>query len=70
MLFRSRLIVAAGEQGFLPKLFSKYNERQSTPINGILLSSSLSALFILLGDFTHLTLFYGVGSSPVVAYAR
>jgi amino acid transporter len=47
----SRLIVAAGEQGFLPKVFARYNERQSTPINGILLSSSLSALFIVFGDF-------------------
>ncbi|ORY79365.1 amino acid permease-domain-containing protein [Leucosporidium creatinivorum] len=56
----SRLIVAAGEQGFLPKLFARYNERQSTPVNGILLSSALSAVFIFFGDFAHLTLFYGV----------
>ncbi|KAM0754974.1 amino acid transporter [Meredithblackwellia eburnea MCA 4105] len=56
----SRLIVAAGEQGFLPKLFANYNLRQSTPINGILLSSALSFVFILFGDFAHLTLFYGV----------
>ncbi|KAL8286510.1 hypothetical protein RQP46_004527 [Phenoliferia psychrophenolica] len=55
----SRLIVAAGEQGFLPKLFASYNLRQSTPINGILLSTSLTVLFILFGDFAHLTLFYG-----------
>ncbi|GAA6028057.1 hypothetical protein JCM8097_001851 [Rhodosporidiobolus ruineniae] len=58
----SRLIVAASEQAFLPRLFSKFNERQSTPINGILLSSALSTVFILLGDFTHLTMFYGVAA--------
>lgn len=32
----SRLIVAASEQGFLPRLFAHFNERQKTPINGIL----------------------------------
>ncbi|KAI5479666.1 solute carrier family 7 (L-type amino acid transporter) [Pseudohyphozyma bogoriensis] len=55
-----RLIVAASEQRFLPTLFSKYHEKQKTPINAILLSSSLSGLFILFGDFAKLTLFYGV----------
>ncbi|GAA5866191.1 hypothetical protein JCM1840_005106 [Sporobolomyces johnsonii] len=56
----SRLIVAAGEQGFLPRLFSDYNSRQGTPVNGILLSSALSTVFIIIGDFSNLTLFYGV----------
>jgi len=56
----SRLIVSAGEQGFIPKLFARYNERRETPLNGILLSSGLSAIFIIFGDFAHLTLFYGV----------
>ncbi|GAA5879546.1 hypothetical protein JCM16303_003247 [Sporobolomyces ruberrimus] len=56
----SRLVVAAGEQGFLPKVLSEYNPSRQTPINGILLSSSLSTIFILLGDFSNLTLFYGV----------
>ncbi|KWU44069.1 amino acid transporter, partial [Rhodotorula sp. JG-1b] len=56
----SRLIVAASEQGFLPRLFANFNERQKTPINGILLSSALSTVFICLGDFSNLTLFYGV----------
>lgn len=57
-----RLIVAASEQGFLPRLFANFNERQKTPINGILLSSALSTVFICLGDFSNLTLFYGVRS--------
>ncbi|GAA5995994.1 hypothetical protein JCM5350_007010, partial [Sporobolomyces pararoseus] len=56
----SRLVVAAGEQGFLPKVLSEYNTSRQTPINGILLSSSLSTIFILVGDFSNLTLFYGV----------
>ncbi|GAA5976531.1 hypothetical protein JCM10908_005533 [Rhodotorula pacifica] len=56
----SRLIVAASEQGFLPRLFANFNERQKTPINGILLSSALSTIFVCLGDFSNLTLFYGV----------
>ncbi|KAG0657659.1 hypothetical protein C6P46_006313 [Rhodotorula mucilaginosa] len=56
----SRLIVAASEQGFLPRFFANFNERQKTPINGILLSSALSTVFICLGDFSNLTLFYGV----------
>ncbi|GAA6013004.1 hypothetical protein JCM11491_000934 [Sporobolomyces phaffii] len=56
----SRLVVAAGEQGFLPKVLSEYNKSRNTPLNGILLSSALSTIFILLGDFTNLTLFYGV----------
>jgi L-asparagine transporter-like permease len=55
-----RLIVAASEQGFLPRFFANFNERQKTPINGILLSSALSTVFICLGDFSNLTLFYGV----------
>ena len=40
--------------------FSNYNQKRHTPVNGILLSSSLSTIFILLGDFSNLTLFYGV----------
>ncbi|TNY18522.1 amino acid/polyamine transporter I, partial [Rhodotorula diobovata] len=56
----SRLIVAASEQGFLPRRFAAFNDRQKTPINGILLSSALSSLFICFGDFGSLTLFYGV----------
>ncbi|KAK4058443.1 hypothetical protein OIO90_000602 [Microbotryomycetes sp. JL221] len=58
----SRLIVAAGEQGFLPRLFAQYNDRQETPINSIILSSTLSVIFVALGDFGHLTLFYGVAA--------
>ncbi|GJN87282.1 hypothetical protein Rhopal_000230-T1 [Rhodotorula paludigena] len=57
-----RLIVAASEQGFLPRVFGSFNERQKTPINGILLSSALSTVFICLGDFGNLTLFYGVSA--------
>ncbi|BGP38489.1 hypothetical protein JCM10450v2_002437 [Rhodotorula kratochvilovae] len=56
----SRLIVAASEQGFLPRRFASFNDRQKTPINGILLSSALSTVFICVGDFGNLTLFYGV----------
>ncbi|GAA5974197.1 hypothetical protein JCM11641_003321 [Rhodosporidiobolus odoratus] len=56
----SRLIVAAGEQGFLPRPFARFNERQQTPINGILLGAALSTIFIIFGDFAHLTFFYGV----------
>ena len=41
-------------------MFARYNRRQETPINGIILSSSLSLVFIIFGDFAHLTLFYGV----------
>ena len=63
-----RLIVAASEQGFLPRLFANFNERQKTPINGILLSSALSTVFICLGDFSNLTLFYGVRHPAILDY--
>ncbi|GAA5910297.1 hypothetical protein JCM8208_003500 [Rhodotorula glutinis] len=56
----SRLVVAASEQGFLPRPFATFNSRQKTPINGILLSTALSTIFICFGDFGSLTLFYGV----------
>ncbi|GAA5947337.1 hypothetical protein JCM3775_005369 [Rhodotorula graminis] len=56
----SRLVVAASEQGFLPRTFATFNSRQKTPINGILLSTALSTIFICFGDFGSLTLFYGV----------
>lgn len=59
-LLRSRLVVAASEQGFLPRPFATFNSRQKTPINGILLSTALSTIFICFGDFGSLTLFYGV----------
>jgi hypothetical protein len=52
----SRLVVAASEQGFLPRTFAKFNERQQTPINGLLLATSLSIVFIIFGDFAHLTM--------------
>ncbi|KAM0788428.1 hypothetical protein ACM66B_001564 [Microbotryomycetes sp. NB124-2] len=58
----SRLIVAAGDQGFLPHVFAVYHDQQGTPINSIALSSTLSAIFICFGDFAHLTLFYGVAA--------
>ncbi|GAA6000235.1 hypothetical protein JCM10207_007919 [Rhodosporidiobolus poonsookiae] len=58
----SRLIVAASEQDFLPRLFSRFNERRETPINGLLLSSALSTVFIIFGDFARLTFFYGVAA--------
>ncbi|BGP06421.1 hypothetical protein JCM10049v2_002243 [Rhodotorula toruloides] len=58
----SRLIVAASEQGFLPRAFSNFHKGRKTPINGILLSSTLSTIFICLGDFSSLTLFYGVAA--------
>ncbi|KAK4331365.1 High-affinity methionine permease [Rhodotorula toruloides] len=58
----SRLIVAASEQGFLPRAFSNFHKSRKTPINGILLSSTLSTIFICLGDFSSLTLFYGVAA--------
>ncbi|GAA5932155.1 uncharacterized protein JCM15063_001137 [Sporobolomyces koalae] len=56
----ARLVVAAGEQGFLPKAMSKFNKQRQTPINGILLSCSLSTIYILIGDFSSLSVFYGV----------
>ena len=60
---RSRLVVAASEQGFFPRTFAAFNSRQKTPINGILLSTALSTIFICFGDFGTLTLFYGVRPS-------
>ncbi|GAA5855926.1 hypothetical protein JCM8547_000418 [Rhodosporidiobolus lusitaniae] len=56
----SRLIVAAAEQKFLPRMFGKFHDRQQTPINGLLLSAALSSVFIVFGDFANLAVFYGV----------
>lgn len=50
-------------------MFGSFNERQKTPINGILLSSALSTVFICLGDFGNLTLFYGVSRARTVVKA-
>ncbi|BGP14439.1 hypothetical protein JCM10213_004562 [Rhodosporidiobolus nylandii] len=58
----SRLIVAASEQGFLPRPFAKFNDSRQTPINGLLLSAALSTVFIIFGDFSILTMFYGVAA--------
>lgn len=57
--------MAASEQGFLPRAFSNFHKSRKTPINGILLSSTLSTIFICLGDFSSLTLFYGVRRASV-----
>ncbi|CAN6661558.1 hypothetical protein TRVA0_033S01024 [Trichomonascus vanleenenianus] len=60
-LFSSaRLVYSSAEQGYLPKIFSKIDEKRNTPINAIILQASMTALFIIIGEFHTLVTFYGV----------
>ncbi|EIW85159.1 L-methionine transporter [Coniophora puteana RWD-64-598 SS2] len=45
----SRLICAAGKDGYLPKFFGHMHQTRNTPINAIALQTGLTVIFILIG---------------------
>ncbi|KAH7914689.1 amino acid permease-domain-containing protein [Hygrophoropsis aurantiaca] len=45
----ARLIRAAGKEGYLPALFGRLNKSRQTPINAILLQTTLTVIFIVVG---------------------
>ncbi|KIK95238.1 hypothetical protein PAXRUDRAFT_398229 [Paxillus rubicundulus Ve08.2h10] len=45
----SRLIRAAGREGYLPAMFGRLNKSRKTPVNAILLQSVLTIAFIVVG---------------------
>lgn len=58
MFTSARLIVASSEQRFLPKRLARFNER-GTPRDALIVCALSSAVFILVGDFARLSVFYG-----------
>lgn len=56
-----RLTAAAAREGYLPQVFGRLNTRFRTPCNALLLSSTLTFFFVVLGsDFASLVNFSGV----------
>ncbi|KZT66268.1 hypothetical protein DAEQUDRAFT_715307 [Daedalea quercina L-15889] len=45
----SRLIYAAGKEGYLPALFGRLHQRLQTPLNAMCLQASLTIMFIVVG---------------------
>ncbi|KAH7926312.1 amino acid transporter [Leucogyrophana mollusca] len=45
----ARLIRVAGREGYLPALFGRLNRSRQTPVNAILLQTTLTVLFIVVG---------------------
>ncbi|TRM56224.1 amino acid permease-domain-containing protein [Schizophyllum amplum] len=45
----SRLVYAAGREGFLPALFGRMHSTRHTPVNAALLQAALTGLFIIVG---------------------
>lgn len=59
----SRLIYAAGKEGYLPATFGQINGRTATPVAATVFQAILVIIFILLGSgFASLVSFYGVCS--------
>lgn len=59
----SRLVFAAGKEGYLPSLFGKINGRTATPVAATIFQAALVLVFILFGSgFASLVSFYGVCS--------
>lgn len=56
-----RLTAAAGREGFLPEVVGRTSSRFGTPLNALLLSSTLAYIFVVLGSgFASLVNFSGV----------
>jgi amino acid transporter len=59
----SRLICAAGREGFLPEIFGHLHPTRKTPVNATALQLALTLLFVVLGGgFRSLVNFYSVAS--------
>lgn len=57
----SRLVYAAGKEGYLPAVFGSVNKRTATPMAATAFQAALVLLFILFGSgFASLLSFYGV----------
>ncbi|KAG8786809.1 hypothetical protein FRC15_010628 [Serendipita sp. 397] len=59
----SRLICAAGREGFLPSLFGDLHPVRGTPVNATILQAVLTSFFVIFGGgFKSLVNFYSVAS--------
>jgi amino acid transporter len=59
----SRLIFAAGREGFLPEIFGQLHPTRKTPVNASILQVALTLLFVIFGrGFRSLVNFYSVAS--------
>ncbi|KAG8833528.1 hypothetical protein FRC17_010560 [Serendipita sp. 399] len=59
----SRLICAAGREGFLPSIFSDLHPVRGTPVNATILQALLTCFFVIFGGgFKSLVNFYSVAS--------
>lgn len=45
----SRLIYAAGREGYLPSLFGRLHSTRKTPLNATILQAAITSAFILMG---------------------
>jgi amino acid transporter len=59
----SRLICAAGREGFLPEIFGQLHATRKTPVNATALQLAITLLYVVLGGgFRSLVNFYSVAS--------
>jgi amino acid transporter len=59
----SRLIYAAGREGFLPEIFSQLHTTRKTPVNATALQLAITLLYVVLGGgFRSLLNFYSVAT--------
>lgn len=60
MFSSARLVYSAAEEGFLHQIFAKVHPERGTPLNALILQASLTAFFVIIGNFRALLTFYGV----------
>ncbi|KAK9454740.1 amino acid permease-domain-containing protein [Dipodascopsis uninucleata] len=60
MYSSARLIYVSGKDGFIPLRFGKINRRTETPVNALILQAALTIIFVFVGEFKTLLVFYGV----------
>jgi amino acid transporter len=59
----SRLICAAGQEGFLPEMFGQLHPTRHTPMNASILQLVVTLIFVIFGGgFRSLVNFYSVAS--------
>lgn len=57
----TRLICAAGQEGFLPEIFGQLHPVRKTPVNAAILQAVISIIFVIFGGgFRSLVNFYSV----------
>lgn len=63
----SRLVYAAGKEGYLPAIFGRVHSRTATPVAATVFQAVLVLLFILFGSgFASLVSFYGKSGARIV----